>query len=97
MPILTIVKNLRITGRVQGVGFRDSLAAEAKRLGLSGWVRNRSDGSVEAVVAGSDDAVTAIVGWAHRGPPAAKVVSVMVTEMTSAGPIAGRFDKRATL
>ncbi len=93
----TIVKNLRISGRVQGVGFRDALAAEAQRLGIAGWCRNRSDGSVEALVAGPDAAINAIIAWAHRGPPAGKVDKVMTTELTSPGPIAGRFERRPTL
>lgn len=93
----TIVRNLRITGRVQGVGFRDALAAEAQRLGVSGWCRNRSDGSVEAVVAGAPQAVEAIIAWAHRGPAQSRVDKITVTELTSPGPIAGRFERRPTL
>ena len=72
-------KRLRIHGAVQGVGFRWSLHREAARLGLSGWVRNRSDGTVEAVVAGDAPAVDEIVAWSRRGPPSARVTSVVVT------------------
>lgn len=75
-----MAKHLIIHGRVQGVGFRDSMCWEAERLGVTGWVRNRSDGTVEAVVAGSAAAVTEIVQWAHRGPPAAEVARVVVAE-----------------
>lgn len=71
--------HLAIHGRVQGVFFRDSMRREAQNLGVSGWVRNCSDGSVEAVVHGSSPAVDAIVQWAHRGPPRAEV-SRVVTE-----------------
>ena len=53
---------------------------EAERLGVTGWVRNRRDGTVEAVVAGGAAAVTEIVQWAHRGPPAAQVTRVVVAE-----------------
>lgn len=73
------VLRLRIRGRVQGVGYRVSLADEARRLGITGWVRNRSDGSVEAVVAGSADAIDRLVAWARRGPPAARVTEVEIS------------------
>lgn len=66
-------RHLEIRGRVQGVGFRDALCVQAQRLGLTGWVRNRADGSVEAVVQGTDAAVGQLVTWARRGPPLASV------------------------
>jgi acylphosphatase len=75
-----LAKHLTIRGRVQGVGFRESMRWEADRLGATGWVRNRRDGTVEAVVDGSADAVAAIVAWAHRGPSAAHIEEVIVTE-----------------
>lgn len=65
--------HLSIHGRVQGVGYRYAAVAEAERLGLQGWVRNRRDGSVEAVVCGAPAACRAFVDWAQRGPPAARV------------------------
>jgi acylphosphatase len=74
----TVVRRLVIEGRVQGVGFRYTLADEARALELRGWVRNRRDGAVEAIVAGSAQAVDAIVAWAHRGPPSARVTAVSV-------------------
>jgi acylphosphatase len=67
---------LLISGRVQGVGFRDALQREAERLGLRGWVRNRGSGEVEALVQGPAQAVAALRDWAHRGPPAARVARV---------------------
>lgn len=67
---------LRIHGLVQGVGYRNALQAEATRLGLAGWVRNRSDGTVEALVAGPANAVEALIEWSRRGPPAARVSRV---------------------
>lgn len=70
---------LRIHGVVQGVGFRWSLHREAVRLELAGWVRNRRDGTVEAVVSGPAPAVEALVAWARQGPPSARVTKVEVT------------------
>ncbi|HEY8606952.1 MAG TPA: acylphosphatase [Noviherbaspirillum sp.] len=77
-----MAKHLRITGRVQGVGYRASFEAQAKALGLSGWVRNRRDGSVEALVDGDVQALAQIVEWARRGPPAARVEAVEESERT---------------
>lgn len=71
-------RRLVIHGRVQGVGFRASLAWEAQAQGVTGWVRNRRDGTVEAMVAGSDEAVAAMIAWARRGPPGARVDRVEV-------------------
>lgn len=73
-------KRLRITGRVQGVGFRFHFERTARQHGVRGWVRNRSDGSVEAVIQGDDAAVDAVVSWAHRGPRTAVVERVAVSE-----------------
>jgi len=66
-------RQIRVTGRVQGVGFRDALRAEALRLGVKGWVRNRADGSVEALLQGDDASVDRLIAWARRGPPLAQV------------------------
>jgi acylphosphatase len=73
---MDLTRHLRISGRVQGVGFRYSLHAEAKARGLTGWVRNRRDGSVEALLQGEAAALDAVVAWARRGPPAARVERV---------------------
>ena len=88
-----VTRRLAIRGRVQGVWFRESMRMEAERLGLTGWVRNRMDGSVEAVVQGASDAVDAIVGWAYRGPDAARVTDV---EVSDAGGDYAAFEKRPT-
>ncbi|MCD6428128.1 MAG: acylphosphatase [Desulfurococcales archaeon] len=71
--------HLRIYGLVQGVFFRSTMKHVAYRLGVTGWVRNLPDGSVEAVVEGPEDKVRKIIEWAHRGPPLARVEKVEVT------------------
>lgn len=88
------VRHLVVTGQVQGVGFRYCMAAEAERLGVTGWVRNRFDGAVEAVVAGTGEAVAAVIAWARRGPPDAKVALVTVEEAEGEF---SRFERIATL
>ncbi|HET9662889.1 MAG TPA: acylphosphatase [Burkholderiales bacterium] len=90
---MTITRNLRITGHVQGVGFRMYMVRKAHELGVTGWVRNRRDGSVEAVVQGAPAAVEAMVAWARRGPPGAMVHDLSLSEAD--GRFAG-FDTRPT-
>jgi acylphosphatase len=70
---------LRITGQVQGIGYRFWMTRTAASLGLGGWVRNRTDGSVEALVTGPPEAVAAIVEVSRKGPRGAHVVAVVVT------------------
>lgn len=65
-----------VSGLVQGVGFRFASEREARKLGLSGWVRNLPDGSVEALVEGTPDVVQKFLDWCHVGPSAARVTSV---------------------
>ncbi len=72
------IRHLVIHGRVQGVGFRASLAFEAQQLGVTGWVRNRRDGTVEAMIQGSDEAVAGLIDWSRQGPPGAHVSRVEV-------------------
>jgi acylphosphatase len=74
-------RHLMIDGKVQGVYFRDSAVAKALELGVNGWVRNCSDGKVEALVAGDDEGVEAFVSWAWEGPPAARVDHVEIEEI----------------
>ena len=79
---------LIIEGRVQGVWFRDSTRRQAVRLGVSGWVRNRPDGTVEVLAKGPEDQVQKLVAWCHHGPTAARVSHVH--EYPDAG--VGEFD-----
>lgn len=69
----TVTVRLAITGRVQGVGFRESMRAVAQALEINGWVRNCEDGSVEAVTQGDEFAIEQLVAWCHNGPPGANV------------------------
>lgn len=66
-------------GRVQGVFFRAEAGARARSLGLAGWVRNRPDGSVEAVCEGAQEAVESMVSWCGRGPAGARIDAIEVT------------------
>ncbi len=76
---------LRISGRVQGVGYRDWMTAEAQALGLDGWVRNLRDGSVEATVAGSPDAIAAMIAACRLGPRLAAVTAIDTTPAEDPG------------
>jgi acylphosphatase len=80
---------LVISGRVQGVNFRASARDEARVLRLSGWVRNRFEGDVEAVVEGQEGAVQAFIAWCHNGPPASRVTAVRVTMEPYTGELHG--------
>jgi acylphosphatase len=71
-----VTRRLVAHGTVQGVWFRESMRQEAQRLGITGWVRNRLDGTVEAIVQGTPEAVEAITRWMHRGPEHAVVTRV---------------------
>jgi acylphosphatase len=75
-----IARRIRIYGRVQGVWFRGWTIREATALGLDGWVRNREDGSVEAVAVGPTDAVEMLISLCHTGSPASRVERVDVEE-----------------
>lgn len=90
----TLACHLRVYGLVQGVYYRHSTIQQAQRLGLHGWVRNRADGSVEALAQGGAPAVQALVDWARRGPPQALVerVDVADAEPQTLPP----FEQRAT-
>lgn len=89
-----ITRRLRVHGRVQGVWFRESMRQRAEELGVTGWVRNRSDGSVEALVQGPFEAVDAMTAWARRGPERAQVTRLEIGEEKAER--FARFEKRPT-
>ena len=80
MSATRTIRRVMIRGRVQGVGFRDWTEHEARRRALEGWVRNRRDGSVEAVFAGAPETVTAMIEACRHGPSIARVDAVDVEE-----------------
>ena len=75
---MALQARLTITGRVQGVGYRDWAVATGQRLGLSGWVRNRSDGAVEALIVGDEAAVGRMIDACRNGPAFARVDEIDV-------------------
>lgn len=77
---MTICRHFVVSGRVQGVAFRASTVAEARRLGVTGWVRNLPNGDVEVLASGEDHAVRALESWLWRGPRAARVTAVRLGE-----------------
>lgn len=79
----TITVHLSITGRVHGVGYRESLRLVADALGVTGWVRNCADGSVEATLQGEEQAVEGVIAWCHNGPPNASVQYVNTSLLTA--------------
>jgi acylphosphatase len=84
---MNVVKHLRIHGRVQGVGYRYTMHSRAGMAGVTGWVRNRRDGAVEAMLAGDEAAVNQLIAWARQGPPGASVSRVDIEDGE------GRFDR----
>ena len=82
----TTIFRLRIKGRVQGVGYREWAIGEALARGLDGWIRNRSDGSVEMLIAGPDETIKDMLGACTRGPDAAQVENIDIHNETDAPP-----------
>lgn len=83
-PPLT-AQHASVVGRVQGVGFRWSACEAARRIGVSGWIRNAADGSVEVHIEGAAPAVSAFVAWLRRGPPGARVDEVRIRTVAPTG------------
>lgn len=84
---MTLTLHVRISGRVQGVGYRAALQSAAQANGISGWVRNRRDGSVEAILQGGPASIESVLAWARRGPPSARVSDLKTA------PAQGEFDR----
>jgi acylphosphatase len=91
---MQIARHLIISGRVQGVGFRQFMVRTAEALDIKGWVRNRNDGTVEAVVAGSQSAVESMIERTRRGPRHAAVRDLQIAEVQG---IFKKFEMLATL
>jgi acylphosphatase len=79
---MKITQHLKVYGRVQGVFFRASMCREAELLQVNGWVRNRRDGAVEAMLQGEMAAVEQLLDWTRRGPPGARVDHIEIAEGT---------------
>jgi acylphosphatase len=81
--------HVEVSGRVQGAGFRYSTERQARRLGLSGWVRNREDGDVEVLAEGDEANLIRLLDWCRHGPPGARVTSVRQSWSEATGEFAG--------
>jgi acylphosphatase len=93
---MTIRRRLVVTGRVQNVFYRDWLVEQARSLGLDGWVRNRADGSVEAIARGTPEMVEMLIERARQGSPASRVADVVASDDISGEALDG-FEKRPTV
>jgi acylphosphatase len=91
---VAVTRQIRVSGRVQGVGFRASLRHEARKARIAGWVRNRTDGTVEALLHGAPGAVEALIAWARRGPPGACVTALVAVDGDPHDAPAGSFELR---
>lgn len=91
---LPVTKQLRLHGRVQGVYYRESMCRKAAELGVTGWVRNRRDGTVEAMVQGGEHAVQRMLEWARQGPEMAQITDMEVEQ--GSGSYTG-FERRETV
>ena len=89
-------RRLVVTGLVQGIGFRYHMVNAAHRLDVKGWVRNRRDGSVEALIAGNPEAIAAMIHWARSGPPGARVDQVYVEQFIDAHQPLTEFSQQPT-
>jgi len=88
---------VRIRGRVQGIGYREACLRRADAMGITGWVRNRMDGSVEAMLQGSSEQLADMCAWLSEGMSAALVDDLEVTEVQPPFPRFGHFERLATL
>ena len=88
---------VRVTGRVQGIGYRDACLRRARAVGITGWVRNRMDESVELMLQGSPDKLAEMCDWLRDGVPAALVDELVVTQLQPPFPRFDHFDRLHTL
>lgn len=88
---------VRVRGRVQGIGYRQACVRRARTLGITGWVRNRMDESVEVMLQGSPDRLADMCGWLRDGMPAALVDELQVTKVPLPFPRFDQFDRLPTL
>ena len=88
-----VTKLIRLRGRVQGVYYRESMCMKAAELGVRGWVLNRRDGTVEAMVQGNEDAMLRMLAWARIGPAAARIEEMVVEDGNG---IYSGFERRDT-
>ncbi|MCS6878303.1 MAG: acylphosphatase [Geminicoccaceae bacterium] len=91
----SVAVRVELHGRVQGVGFRAWMVRQARRLGLKGWVRNRRDGSVEALLDGPRERIAEMLALCRQGPPLARVDSVRTESV--AEPVPDDFEERPTV
>jgi len=75
-----VLKHLQLRGRVQGVGLRYSISAQAAKWAINGWVKNNPDGTVEAVLEGPDDVVFQMIEWIRKGPGTAEIDDISISE-----------------
>lgn len=85
----TIARRAVVSGKVQGVGYRHSLAERARQLNIQGWCRNLSDGRVEVWLQGTPDTVTELLAWLYKGPPEAAVQKVEIEHQAVLEPMLG--------
>lgn len=88
---------VRVSGRVQGIGYRHACVGRARALGITGWVRNRMDESVEALLQGSPEQLADMCSWLREGMPAALVDELAVTQVPPPFPRFDRFERLPTL
>lgn len=93
---MTCAKLLKITGKVQGVFYRESMRREAIQRGVKGWVRNNSNGAVEAFVQGDEGAVRSLIEWCRQGPPRAEVTQVEEKDAAADASLSS-FERKETI
>jgi acylphosphatase len=96
VPPALATRLVRVRGRVQGVGYRYACVQQARALGITGWVRNRMDDSVEAMLQGTPEQLEQMCDWMNNDMPAALVEAMEITELSAPYPKFDRFEQRPT-